>query len=67
MSKIYGTIRNQGYIWRIRTNEKRVLLIKHGDIIKYTKAQRIRNIWHIARMDKERTVKSKTSCNKNNW
>jgi hypothetical protein len=38
MKKIYGTIRNQDYIWGIRNNEKIVLLIKHGDIMKYTKA-----------------------------
>jgi hypothetical protein len=32
------------------------LLIKCADIVKYTKAQRIRWIGHIVRLDKERTV-----------
>jgi hypothetical protein len=36
------------------------LLIKHGDKIKCTKAQRIRWIGHILRMDKESTVERKT-------
>jgi hypothetical protein len=36
------------------------LLIKHGDKLKYRKAQRIRWIGHILRMDKEITVKRKT-------
>jgi hypothetical protein len=43
--------------WRIRTNEEIYLLIKHADIIRYIEAQKIRWIGHIARMDKERTVK----------
>ena len=50
-------LRNQEGSWRIRTNEERELLIKHSDIVKYTKAQRIRWIGHIVRLDKERTVK----------
>jgi hypothetical protein len=33
------------------------LLIRHADTIRYIKAQRIRRIGHIVRMDKERTVK----------
>jgi len=36
------------------------LLIKYADIVKYTKAQRIRWIEHIVRLDKERVVKITT-------
>ena len=50
------TLRNQERSWRIRTNEERDLLIKYSNIVKYTKAQRIRWIGHIVRLDKERTV-----------
>jgi len=32
------------------------LLIKHADVLRYIKAQGIRWIGHIERMDKERTV-----------
>ena len=41
----------------IGTKKEIDLLIKHADIISYKKAQRIRWIWQVARMDKERTVK----------
>ena len=43
--------------WRIRTNEKIYLLITHADIVRHIKAQRIRWIGHVVRMDKERVVK----------
>jgi hypothetical protein len=33
------------------------LLIKHGDIVRYIKAQRISWVGHIVRLDKGRTVK----------
>jgi hypothetical protein len=33
------------------------LLIKHGDVVRYIKAQRISWIGHIVRMDKGRIVK----------
>jgi hypothetical protein len=36
------------------------LLIKHADIVRYIKAQRIKWIGHIVRIDKERTVKRVT-------
>jgi hypothetical protein len=42
---------------RKRYKEERDLLIKHADIVRYIKGQRIRCIGHIVRMDKERTLK----------
>ena len=55
MRKIRGQIKNQGVSWRIGTNEEIDLLFKHS--VRYTKAQRIRWVEHIVRMDIERTVK----------
>jgi len=55
MRKIHGPIKNQVGSWRIRTNEEIDLLIKHT--VRYIKAQRIRWVGHIVRMDKEITVK----------
>jgi hypothetical protein len=42
--------------WKIRSNEEIDLLIKHTDIVIYIKAQRIRWIEYIVKMDTERTV-----------
>jgi len=55
MRKIHGPIKNQDGSRRIRTNEEIDLLIKHT--ARYIKAQRIRWVGHIVRMDKEITVK----------
>jgi hypothetical protein len=60
MRRICGPIRNQDWIWRLRTNEKIDFLIKRANKMKYTKAQRIRWIGHVLRMDKENTVERKT-------
>jgi hypothetical protein len=58
MRKIHGPIKNQDGTWRLRTNEGIDFLIKHT--VRYIKAQRVRWIGHIVRMDKERTVKRMT-------
>jgi hypothetical protein len=42
------------------TNEETDLLIRLADTIRYVKAQRIRRIGHIVRMDKEMPVKRVT-------
>jgi hypothetical protein len=42
---------------RIKTKKEKELLIKHADVFRYIRAQRIRWIGHNVRMDKERTVK----------
>ena len=55
--KLYGTIKNQDGARRIRTKEEIGLLIKHADIVRYIKAQRIRWIGDSVRMDKEWAVK----------
>jgi hypothetical protein len=56
MRKILSPIKNPYGSWRISTNEEIDLLIKLADTVGCIKAQRIRWIGHIARMDKERTV-----------
>ena len=58
MRKIRGLIKNQDRSWRIRTNVEIDLLMKHT--VRYIKAQRIRWVGHIVRMDKEFMVKSIT-------
>ena len=58
MRKIHSSIKNQDGSWRIKTNEEIDLLIKR--IVTYIKAQRIRWVGHIIRMDKEITVKKIT-------
>lgn len=50
---------------RIRTNEEMGLLIKHGDIVRYIKAQRISWVERIVRMGKGRTVKRITGWRSN--
>ena len=54
MKRIYGLIKNK---YRKITYEEIDLLIKHVDVVRYIKAQRIRWIGHIVRMGKERRVK----------
>jgi hypothetical protein len=55
--KINGAIKNRDESWRIKTKEEKDSLIKYTDVFRYIRAQRIRWTEHIARMDKERTVK----------
>jgi hypothetical protein len=57
MRKMCGPIKNQDGSWRITANEEIELLIKHADTGRYIKAQRIRWIGHIVRMDTEKMVK----------
>jgi hypothetical protein len=60
MREIYGLVTNQDGSWRIRTNEKINLPIRHAHIVRFIKALRIRWIGHVVRMDKERTAKRRT-------
>ena len=55
--KINGPIKNRDDSWRTKTKEQNNLLIKHADVFRYIRAQRIRWIGRIVRMDKERTAK----------
>jgi len=48
--KIYGPIQG-GDIWRIRNNEELNRSIKGEDIVKFIKAQRIRWLGHVKRME----------------
>ena len=50
MQKIYGLIQ-EGDIWRIRHNEELNILMNGEDIVKFTKAQRIRWLGHVKRME----------------
>ena len=46
------------------------MLIKHADVVRYIKAQRIRRVGYIVRIDKERTVRRvtvETNCSKKDW
>jgi hypothetical protein len=48
--KIYGPVQ-EGDIWRIRYNEELNRLIEGKDIVKFIKAQRIRWLGHVKRME----------------
>jgi len=50
LRKIYGPIQ-EGDIWRIRNNEELNRSIKGEDIVKFIKAQRIRWLGHVERME----------------
>jgi hypothetical protein len=56
LRRIFGhTKENQ--IWRIKNNEEPDKLIKHKNIVNYTKAQRLSWFGHVQRMPDTRTVK----------
>jgi hypothetical protein len=50
LRKIYGPIQ-EGDIWRIRNNEELNRSINGEDIVKFIKAQRIRWLGHVKRME----------------
>ncbi len=50
MLKIYGPIQ-EGDIWRIRHNEELNRLMNGEDIVKFIKAQRIRWLGQVKRME----------------
>jgi hypothetical protein len=50
LRKIYGSIQ-EGDIWRIRNNEELNRSINGQDIVKFIKAQRIRWLGHVKRME----------------
>jgi hypothetical protein len=62
LRKIFGPTKQQNGLWRIETNEELDKLIKHKNIIRFVKAQRLNCLGHIERMPKERVVKQI-----NNW
>jgi hypothetical protein len=50
LRKIFGPIKEDNAIWRIKTNKELVELIKHQNIINYVEAQRLSWFGHINRM-----------------
>jgi hypothetical protein len=50
LRKIYGPVL-EGNIWRIRNNEELNRVINREDIVKFIKAQRIRWLGHVKRME----------------
>jgi hypothetical protein len=57
LRKIYGPTKLIDGTWRIKTNEKLDNLIKHKNIIRFIKDQRLRWFCHVERMPEERDVK----------
>jgi hypothetical protein len=62
LRKIFGPTKKQNDLWRIKTNEELNKLIKHMNIIRFVKAQRLNWLGHIERTSEERVVKEI-----NNW
>jgi hypothetical protein len=56
LRKIFGPI-NIDNIWRIRSNVEIDKLIEGADIVRFIKAQRIKWLGHIQRMDQERPTR----------
>jgi hypothetical protein len=56
LRRIFGPTK-ENQIWRIKTNEELVKLIKHKNIVNYIKAQRLSWFGHMQRMSDTRTVK----------
>jgi len=50
MRRIYGPVQ-EGHIWRIRNNEELNRSINGADIVKFIKAQRIKWLGHVKRME----------------
>ena len=51
LCRIYGLVQ-EGDTWRIRNNEELNRAINREDIVKFIKAQRIRWLGHVKRMEK---------------
>jgi hypothetical protein len=50
LRKIFGPV-NIDSLWRIRNNMETDNLIEGADIVRFIKAQRIKLLWHICRMN----------------
>jgi hypothetical protein len=57
LRKIFGPIQIGKGIWRIRNNAELDRVINGADIVRFIKAQRIKWLGHIQRMDTSRTAK----------
>ena len=62
---IFGPTK-ENQIWRIKKNEELDKLIKHGNIVKCIKAQKIRWFSHIQRMPEARAMKKIVKWNRLN-
>jgi hypothetical protein len=60
LRKIYGPKQDKDGVWRIKTNEELEKLIKGKNIVRFIKAQRLRWVAHVIRMEATRTVKKLT-------
>ena len=60
MRKAYSTVKSEDRSWRVRTNKKIDVLMKHAYEVEYIKSQRISWIVHIVGSNKERMVKRVT-------
>jgi hypothetical protein len=56
LRKIFGPV-NIDNVWRIQNNMEIDELIKHADIVRFIKAQRIKWLGHIQRMDQTRPTR----------
>jgi hypothetical protein len=56
LRKIFGPV-NIDNIWRIRSNMETDKLIEGADIVRYMKAQRIKWLGHIQRMEQARPTR----------
>ena len=61
LRKIFGPTKERDGTWRIKTNDE---LVKHKNIIKHMKAQRLSWFGHLHRMPEERIVTKYTSGNR---
>jgi hypothetical protein len=57
LRKIFGPTYENGF-WRIKTNQELDKIIKHTNIINFTRAQRLGWLGHIERMSETRMVKA---------
>ena len=57
LRKIYGPT-YENAVWRIKTNQELVKIMKHKNIINFNKAQRLGWYGHIERMQEGRMVKA---------
>jgi hypothetical protein len=56
LRRIFGPTKGK-LIWRVKTNEELDKLIKHKNIINYTKAQILSWFGHVQKMPDTRTIK----------
>jgi len=48
---MFGPVRDENGIWRIRKNHKMIELIGNADIVRFIKSRRMAWLGHVMRMD----------------